>query len=75
MSKASITSIVDAVGSDAIEQALSVSSHSVRYARFTGKFPSSWFPKVRDLCAEHQIECPEDLFNWRGEPKPSEVRA
>ncbi len=34
--------------------------------RANKKFPSSWFKTMEDLCLERGIDCPRELFNWRG---------
>ena len=26
--------------------------------------PCGWYPAMRDLCAEIDVECPERLFRW-----------
>jgi hypothetical protein len=64
MSNASVSTIIEALGSKAIEDALCVSSHSVRHAKYTGKFPASWYARLSDLCAGKQVECPLSLFNF-----------
>jgi len=65
MNKETVISIVKAIGSAEIQQALEVTSHSVRHARCVGRFPASWFPVIRTLCAGRGIDCPEGVFNWR----------
>lgn len=70
MSKDAVKKITDELGTRAIQDALDVSSHSVRYARTSGLFPASWYAPLLTLCNDRDIECPLEAFNWRDGPPP-----
>lgn len=65
MSKPTIISITDALGSEAICRRLGIGPHSVRYARTEGLFPASWYGPLREMCEAAGIDCPMDAFNWK----------
>jgi hypothetical protein len=65
MSKHIIIDITDKIGPDTLARELGVTLHSVRHARTTGLFPASWYGPLLGLCAERDIECPLEAFNWR----------
>ena len=58
--------IISTIGSEVIEQALDVSSHSVRAAKTKRQFPANWYWPLKSLCEETGIPCPGSAFNWRG---------
>lgn len=57
--------IATTVGQKNLADALGVGITAVNNAVVNGKFPSSWFPVVRKICARHELECPESLFNFK----------
>jgi hypothetical protein len=65
MSKEAVKKITAELGTEAIQEALDVSSHSVRAARTSGVFPASWYGPLLSLCRERGIDCPLEAFNWR----------
>lgn len=68
--------IIKTLGADAISDFLGVSSHSVRYAKTTGRFPASWYDPLDDFCIEVGIPCPRAAFNFRrAAKKPSDAIA
>ena len=58
--------IVKHLGSAAIEKACDVSEYSVRAAKRSGSFPASWFNAIDNLCRSAGIDCPRDIFNFKG---------
>lgn len=60
-----VSEICSKVGRGRIADALGVSKAAVSNAVADNKFPASWYPGVRDLCAEAKVNCPEGLFNWK----------
>jgi len=72
MSKDQVKQIADALGSENIATACGVGAHSIRHAKCTGAFPSSWFIVVRGMCAEAGVDCPESAFSFK-EAKASEL--
>lgn len=70
MSKETVKQIADKLGDEAIAKACGVSDHSVRNARWQGRFPASWFPVIREMCSGAKIKCPESAFNFKS---PSSV--
>lgn len=65
MSENRIIQITDKLPVDEVCARLNVKPRSIRLARERGVFPASWFLPLRDICAAHEIECPEELFNWK----------
>lgn len=65
MSKAAVTHIIDTLGSDRLQNALGVSRHSIKNARWEGVFPSAWFNMIEALCVDAGIECPRHAFRWK----------
>lgn len=63
MSKAQ--ALADKIGKTAIAETLGVTSDAVAVSLRRGRFPSAWYPAVRDLCAARGVDCPEGAFNWR----------
>lgn len=75
MSKHPVHTIIETLTSERIEQALDVSSHSVRAAKTGKSFPASWYRAIFTMCVEAGIPCPPEVFNWRyankvGNPPP-----
>ena len=64
MNKPAVLSITDELTTAEICRRLGVSSHSVRHARFMGRFPARWFDPLEAMCAEAGIECPRSAFHW-----------
>lgn len=58
--------IIDTLTPDAIMARLNVSFHMIRYARTSGVFPANWFNDIDEMCREVGIECPRNIFNWKG---------
>lgn len=71
MNKPAIKNITRTLGDDAICAALGVTHHSIRGARSTGLFPSSWFDKLEAMCIQAGIPCPRNAFNWKAAAKKS----
>jgi len=67
--KDAVVSISDALGSAQIEAALRVTSHSVRHARVSGRFPARWYAVLSRLCDEAGIDCPLCAFAWIEAPR------
>lgn len=58
--------IADKIGKTTIAERIGVSVDAVSVSlKRGGGFPSGWFPAVRDLCADHGLDCPEGAFNWK----------
>ena len=73
MSKAQ--ALADQIGRTTIAERLGVSVDAVSVSiKRGGKFPSGWFPVVRDLCAARGVDCPESAFNWKS-PSSAPVEA
>lgn len=73
MSKEIVKTIADALGDDLISQTCGVSDHSVRNARWQGRFPASWFVALEAACIAKGIDCPRSAFNFKSpssEPQP-----
>lgn len=67
-SKETVKQIVEAVGSEAIEEKLGVSEFAIRSAKRNGKFPGIWYGPLLDLCRDRDLECPLSVFNWKSPP-------
>ena len=65
MNRPFVHQIVREVGQGALASLIGVSVHSIRYAKTTGIFPSSWYPSVLRLASERGLECPLSAFNWK----------
>lgn len=59
--------IIKTLGPKAIADRVGVHIHAVYNCKET--MPPSWYPHVRDLCAEAGIECPDEAFRWAPGPK------
>jgi hypothetical protein len=57
--------IIDQIGAETIAQALGVARNAVFNAKARKSFPASWFPVLRQLCESRQVDCPENLFNFK----------
>ena len=60
-----VLQIIENVPAEVICARLNVKDRSIRLARERGVFPSSWFPIMAKICAEHGQECPLEAFNWK----------
>lgn len=56
--------ILTALDREKIARLCGVKPRSIRTAMKNG-IPSSWFPIIRQLCEEAEIDCPEAAFNWK----------
>lgn len=65
MDRTIVHQITSALGSDAICAELNVKHHSIRYAKFKGRFTASWYGVLSEMCAESGIECPKSAFTFR----------
>lgn len=57
-----VADICDAIGRGLIAATLEVRKSAVSNAVSENRFPSKWYLVIKVLCAEHSMECPEDLF-------------
>lgn len=57
--------IADTLTQRAIAQRLGLGVTAVNNAVKRGVFPASWFPVVREMCREADIDCPETAFNFK----------
>lgn len=65
MNKQAVHHITDTLGADVICESLSVTHHSIRYARTDGRFPASWYAHLKAMCEDVGIPCPLSAFNWK----------
>lgn len=68
---ASTHEIADAIGRKRLADELHVGLTAVGNAVVRGVFPASWSRKIRALCNEAGVDCPDDLFNMRGYDTPN----
>lgn len=59
--------IVDAIGSEVVQERLGVGEFSIRSAKRQRKFPALWYAELSAMCAELGVECPLDAFYWKGD--------
>jgi len=57
--------IADVLGRREMAGALGVGSTAISNAVVKGKFPSSWYIIVRDMCCGSGIDCPPRLFQMK----------
>lgn len=55
---------LNVVGRPEFEAETGISSQRVTNAIRAGKFPSGWWPMVRDFCERRGRDVPEHLFRW-----------
>ncbi len=60
-----IKKVIEAIGSDALQNGLGVSEYSLRAARREGRFPSSWFAVVKEMGESAGVEVREDMFSFK----------
>lgn len=75
MSKQVVKKIADAIGDEQIASALGVGLHSIRNARWSGGFPASWYPVLKDLSEKAGVPCPMVAFNFKPEASPAAASA
>ena len=72
MSKETVKTITDTLGSAAIQARLGVTEFSIIHARREGSFTASWYAPLKDMCDRAGIDCPISVFNWKtSEPASS----
>ena len=57
--------IIEALGADAVAEALGVTLSAVAEQRRQGKLPAAWYLKLRDLGAARGVSVPEGAFRWK----------
>lgn len=57
--------LADTLGRRRIAEAVGVGVTAVSNAVVRGQFPASWYFIIRDLCSEHDVECPRDAFGMK----------
>jgi len=62
-----VKEIVDVLGREAIMARLDIKKSAISQACIAGRFPSSWFAVISDMCAEAGIECRRSLFSFKGD--------
>lgn len=65
-----IKNILRTIGRKEIAKAVKVRMTAVSAASVSGYFPACWYPSVKKLAREKNIEVPDYLFNWR---RPEDV--
>lgn len=61
-----IDQIIKKLGYQCLADTLEVSRTAVVNAKRNKAFPAAWFNVIEQLCKHHKIDCPRELFNWRG---------
>lgn len=64
-----IRDFLELVGRDEITSRFGFRPQDVSRAVKDGLFPSGWYPFIRDLCVENEIDTPDHLFRWSRVPK------
>jgi hypothetical protein len=64
----SVSKICDTIERKNIAEAVGVNLTAVSNAAVSGTFPASWFDAVEKLCISKEIQCPRNLFNFKGSP-------
>lgn len=59
-----VAQICETIGRQKIADAVGVSLPAVSNAVGDKRFPARWYPVVRDLCIQNDLDCPESLFNF-----------
>lgn len=59
-----VAQICDALGRRAIAERLGRSRSAVTEGIRGGLFPSSWYLKIKAMCSEAGLECPDRLFTF-----------
>lgn len=59
------------IGRDEIISRFGFRPQDVSRAIRDGLFPAGWYPFIRDLCLEREIEAPDHLFRWSRVPERS----
>ena len=57
--------IIEALGADAVAEALGVTLSAVAEQRRQGKLPAAWYVRLRDLGAARGVSVPEGAFRWK----------
>lgn len=63
-----IREFLDLVGRDEITSRFGFRAQDVSRAVKGGLFPSGWYPYIRELCQERNVDVPEHLFRWSNVP-------
>lgn len=66
--KSSVAMICDTIGRKVVADRIGVGKTAVSNAVVEGIFPARWYREMRSLCAEHDLPCPDDLFNFVSAP-------
>lgn len=60
--------IAKRLGRKKMGDALGIGLKTISKYVVMGKFPSSWFLVVREMCAATEIDCPVELFDMKEPP-------
>ncbi len=60
-----INKLAKAIGVDRISTALRIGKATISTAVVSGKFPSAWYPTIKRLAFDADIDVSSTLFNWR----------
>lgn len=63
-----VREFLESVGREEIISRFGFRAQDVSRAAREGLFPSGWFPFIRDLCVERDLEVPDHLFRWSRVP-------
>ena len=63
------STIIKALGEEALEKNLGMTPRAIRHAKSTGKFSGLWWPEIRNLCVSHGVYCSETAFTWKSAAK------
>lgn len=67
-----IREFLDGVGRDKIISRFGFRAQDVSRAARDGMFPSGWFPYIREICVEQNVDVPDHLFRWSRVPKKNQ---
>jgi hypothetical protein len=59
------TDFINAVGSQAIQDAVGVKEKAVQSAQYANQFPARWYYALRKLAYDKNVELDIMLFNWK----------
>lgn len=66
-----VASLFQSLGRKRIALKTGFSQQVLSRALVDNIMPAGWYPAIRDICDEADIECPEHLFRWAS-VKPDE---
>jgi hypothetical protein len=70
-----ILDMCDALGRKEMGQRLGVKRAAIANAVSEGKFPPRWYVVLSRMCAEKDVPCPVELFNFAEEKSPDQEDA